>query len=221
MTNNEIAIINGYIEDLNVNNSKLASDAYEANLEALMELNQIYFEKIREYKELALTDADEAAKLKADLDAWYFENDEQLSEENKNYTADLTAAGIAMLLESYLEDENNYTSMTDNEKKLVDALIDNNIRDYSTLEDIIKGNYENIGAIAENIYGDMDLIAKDVFKDIADLANNVMADTRKDWTSGAQQITDTWNKDNGSNVRNQITEAYDKMKILIKSIEMQ
>ena len=48
-----------------------------------------------------------------------------------------------------------------------------------------------------------------------------MADTRKDWTSGAQQITDTWNKDNGSNVRNQITEAYDKMKILIKSIEMQ
>ena len=48
-----------------------------------------------------------------------------------------------------------------------------------------------------------------------------MADTRKDWTSGAQQITDTWNKDNGSSVRNQITEAYDKMKILIKSIEMQ
>ena len=69
MTNNEIAIINGYIEDLNVNNSKLASDAYEANLEALMELNQIYFEKIREYKELALTDADEAAKLQADIDA--------------------------------------------------------------------------------------------------------------------------------------------------------
>ena len=45
MTNNEIAIINGYIEDLNVNNSKLASDAYEANSEALMELNQTYFEK--------------------------------------------------------------------------------------------------------------------------------------------------------------------------------
>ena len=109
---------------------------------------------------MALTDADEAAKLQADLDAWYFENDEQLSEENKNYTADLTAAGIAMLLESYLEDENNYASMTDNEKKLVDALIDNNIRDYSTLEDIIKGNYENIGAIAENIYGDMDLTQK-------------------------------------------------------------
>ncbi len=116
-----------------------------------------------------------------------------------------------MLLESYLEDENNYASMTDNEKKLVDALIDNNIRDYSTLEDIIKGNYENIGAIAENIYGDMDLIAKDVFKDIEDLANNVMADTRKDWTSGAQQIADTWNKDNGSSIRNQITEAYDKI----------
>ncbi len=129
----------------------------------------------------------------------------------KNYRADLTAADTAMLLESYLEDENNYASMTDNEKKLVDALIDNNIRDYSTLEDIIKGNYENIGAIAENIYGDMDLIAKDVFKDIADLANNVMADTRKDWTSGAQQIADTWNKDNGSSIRNQITEAYDKI----------
>ena len=38
-----------------------------------------------------------------------------------------------------------------------------------------------------------------------------MADTRKDWTSGAQQIADTWNKDNGSSVRNQITEAYDKI----------
>ena len=125
-----------------------------------MDLNQTDFEKTREYKELALTDADEAAKLQADLDAWYFENYERLSEENKNYRADLTAAGTAMLLESYLEDENNYASMTDNEKKLVDALIDNNIRDYSTLEDIIKGNYENIGAIAENIYGDMDLTQK-------------------------------------------------------------
>ena len=142
-----------------------------------MELNQTYFEKT---KELALIDADVATKLQADLDTWYFENYERLSEENKNYRADLTAAGTAMLLESYLEDENNYASMTDNEKKLVNALIDNNIRDYSTLEDIIKGNYENIGAIAENIYGDMDLTAKDVLKDIADLVNNVMADTRKD-----------------------------------------
>ena len=48
-----------------------------------MELNQTYFEKTREYKELALTDTDEAAKLQADLDAWYFENYERLSEENK------------------------------------------------------------------------------------------------------------------------------------------
>ena len=176
-----------------------------------MELNQTYFEKTRDYKELALTDADEAAKLQADLDAWYFENYERLSEENKNYRANWTAAGTAILLESYLEDENNYASITDNDKKLVDALIDNNIRDYSTLEDIIKGNYENIGAIAENIYGDMDLTEKDVFKDIVDLANNVMANTRKDWTSGAQQIANIWNKDNGSSVRNQITEAYDKI----------
>ena len=45
MTNNEIARINGYIEDLNVNIAKLASDAYEANLEVLMDLNQNILKK--------------------------------------------------------------------------------------------------------------------------------------------------------------------------------
>ena len=44
--------------------------------------------------------ADVATKLQADLDTWYFENYERLSEENKNYRADLTTAGTAMLLES-------------------------------------------------------------------------------------------------------------------------
>ena len=81
--------------------------------------------------------------------------------------------------------------MTENERELVDALINANIDDYMELEDRLTDNYQNIG----------------------DKAREVMANTRADWTSGAQTIADLWNKNNGWSVKTQVISAYDSIQL--------
>lgn len=179
---------------------QLASDAYEANLEALTELQQKYIESAKQiYEDETLTEEERQQRL-YELREWYLEQYKLLSEENQLYRNDLAASGSALLLEIYKQDEEAYEAMTEKERELVDALINANISDYQELDDAIKGNYQDISDSA-----------KEAYQDIQAKSREVMSDTRQDWTSSAQQLADLWNKDNGSSVKTQVTKAYDQI----------
>lgn len=170
---------------------QLASDAYEANLNSLQELQQKYIDSAKEIYENENITEEERQQQLLELRGWYLEQYRLLSEENQLYRNDLATSGAALLLEIYEQDQEAYQAMTENERELVDALINANIDDYMELEDRLTDNYQNIG----------------------DKARKVMTDTRADWTSGAQTIADLWNKNNGWSVKTQVISAYDSIQL--------
>lgn len=179
---------------------QLASDAYEANLEALMELQEKYIESAREIAENDTLTEEERQEQLAELREWYLEEYKNLSEENQLYRDDLAASGAALLLEIYEQDQDAYESMTDAEKELVDTLVKANIEDYQELDRAVKGDYK-----------DMSDAARITYKEIETKSKQVMEDTRRDWTSGAQTLATKWNSDNGQSVKNQVINAYEKI----------
>ena len=170
---------------------QLASDAYEANLNSLQELQQKYIDNAKEIYENENITEEERQQQLLELREWYLEQYRLLSEENQLYRNDLATSGAALLLEIYEQDQEAYQAMTENERELVDALVNANIDDYMDLEDKLTDNYQNIG----------------------DKAREVMSDTRADWTSGAQTIADLWNKNNGWSVKTQVISAYDSIQL--------
>lgn len=168
---------------------QLASDAYEENLEKLQELQEKYLEKAREIAENEnLTEEQKQIKL-TELREIYLKKYEQLAGENALYRDTLAESSAGLLLTLYEQDQENYEHMTEAERDLVDKLIDANVDDYMELEDAVRNNYNEIGTTAKE----------------------VMTETRRDWTSGAQQLADLWNKDNGASVKAQVTNAYNKI----------
>ena len=168
---------------------QLASDAYEANLEALQDLQEKYLEAAKEiYLDETLSEEEKQQKL-YELREWYFEQYGLLAEENTLYRNDLATSSAALLLEIYKEDQDAYKSMTDKERALVDALINANIEDYADLENKIKDNYEDIGKASDDL----------------------MDSTRRDWSSTAQRLADEWNADNGKSVKGNVLEAHQKI----------
>ena len=170
---------------------QLASDAYESNLNALQELQQKYIDSAKEIYENENISEEERQQQLLELREWYLEQYKLLTEENQLYRNDLATSGAALLLEIYEQDQEAYQAMTENERELVDTLINANIDDYMQFEDRLKDNYQNIG----------------------DKAREVMSDTRADWTSGAQTIADLWNKDGGWSVKTQVVSAYDSIQL--------
>ena len=170
---------------------QLASDAYEANLNSLQELQQKYIDSAKEIYENENITEEERQQQLLELREWYLEQYRLLSEENQLYRNDLATSGAALLLEIYEQDQEAYQAMTENERELVDTLVNANIDDYMELEDKLTDNYQNIG----------------------DKAREVMTDTRADWTSGAQTIADLWNKNNGWSVKTQVISAYDSIQL--------
>lgn len=170
---------------------QLASDAYEANLEALQELQEKYLESAKKiYEDDTLTEEERQQKL-LELRDWYLQEYQKLAEENQLYRNDLATAGAGLLLKLYEQDQTAYESMTETERELVDTLTKENISDYGELEEAVKDNYQGI----------------------KDKAEEVMRDTRQDWTSGAQTIADRWNKDNGFSVKTEVVKAYDRIEV--------
>ena len=168
---------------------QLASDAYEENLKALQELQQKYLDSAREiYEDETLSEEEKQQKL-LELRNWYFDEYARLADENILYRNDLELGAAALLLEIYEQDKDAYEAMTEDERALVDALVSANIDDFMDLEEKLKDNY----------------------KDIGDKARETMVTTRQDWTSGAQDLADLWNKDNGSSVKAQVVSAYDRI----------
>ena len=178
---------------------QLASDAYEANLEALQELQEKYLESAQEIYENENLSEQEKEEQLLELREWYFEQYALLAEENTLYRNDLATSAAALLLEIYEQDKEAYTALTEEERALLDALVQANIDDYMDLEEKMKENYFNIG----------------------DASRTMMAETRLDWTSTAQLLADLWNKDAGGSVRYEVLDAYNRIQRATNDYKLQ
>ena len=168
---------------------QLSSDAYEENLEAMMNLKEEYLERAKEIaKDTTLTEEEKKEKLD-ELNAEYYEEYNRLADENSTIRQDLASETAGFLVTMYNQDENAVKSMTKDEINLVKTLSKENIKDYNDIDKAVQKDYKNIGTITEK----------------------VMKDSRKDWTSTAQTIVDKWNK-NGDSVRAQVEDTYNKIK---------
>ena len=166
---------------------QLASDAYEANLESLINLQQDFLDKAHEIAESeVLTEEQKQEQLQA-LRVWYDEEYRLLAGENALYRDELTLASSELILQCYEQDEENYKYMTETEKALLQELLNANIAGFLDLEDKLKTNYNNI----------------------KDSAEENMAEVRDDWKSKAQDIAALWNADSGFSVKVEVQNAYD------------
>ena len=168
---------------------QLASDAYEENLNASIELEEEYSERLQEIAELRLTNEDEYNKKLAEIEAWYLEQRKLLAEENTLYRQDLQVSAAAIVMKVYETDHESIVGMTEEQKALLDELINGQvIPDYMELERLIKeeGNPE-----------------------IQKSSETMMDAIRKDWSSSAQKLADMWNADDGKSVKAQLQKAYE------------
>ena len=166
---------------------QLASEAYEKNLESLIELEQTYQEKTYEINEKYIEDEKLKEQKLLELEAWYQEEKDLLAEENTLYRNDLEEGASALLLEIYRQDEEAYEAMNEKERTLLDSLVNAHISGFMDLQDKLSTNYNNIGI----------------------KAGEVMAFIRADWLSGAQEIADIWNSDDGASVKMQILATHE------------
>lgn len=164
---------------------QLSQDAYTSNLEGLKDLQANYLESYREIMENEILSTEEKEEKILELQSYYLEQYGLLSEENTLYRNDLAIASSALLLDLYNQDQENFEAMTEAEKELVQGLVDQNLTNFMDLEFAVKNNYDEIGYKAQE----------------------VMTQTLDQWTSGAQQIADAWNADDGISVKDQILNA--------------
>lgn len=163
----------------------LSKDAYEENLESLTDLQDKYLEAYREIIADETLAAEEKEQKIHELQSYYLEQYNLLAKENALYKDNLAISSSALLLNLYNQDKENFAAMTQEERELVQNLVDANANDFMTLESLILNNYDNIG----------------------NQATNVMSKVLDAWSTGAQQIADIWNADDGVSVKAQITEA--------------
>ena len=164
---------------------QLSQDAYTSNLESLKDLQINYLESYREIMENEILSTKEKEEKILELQSYYLEQYGLLSEENTLYRNDLAIASSALLLDLYNQDQENFEAMTEAEKELVQGLVDQNLTNFMDLESAVRNNYDEIGYKAQE----------------------VMTQTLDQWTSGAQQIADSWNADDGISVKDQILNA--------------
>lgn len=164
---------------------QLSQDAYTSNLESLKDLQEKYLESYRSIMENELLSTQEKEEKILELQSYYLEQYGLLAEENTLYRNDLAIASSALLLNLYNQDQENFEAMTEAEKELVQGLVDQNLTNFMDLEFAVKNNYDEIGYKAQE----------------------VMSQTLEQWTSGAQQIADSWNADDGISVKDQILNA--------------
>ena len=172
---------------------ELSSDAYEKNLEQLMDLNEKYLRSMEEIaNDEILTEEEKTRKLTL-LKQNYEKDYNILAKENTQYRDHLVTDSAALVLEVYKQDQSAYETMTTEEQKMIDALINPQTgsipNDYRSLEISVSNNLNNI----------------------KDLSIENMKVTRDDWTSKAQDMADAWNKDNGQSIKSATQSAFNSL----------
>lgn len=123
-------------------------ESYNNSVEKMIQLMQEYQDKANElYTEMYTVDADRRAEIEIELDklkdVYYGENGliATAAGEAENQKRDLAEATVISLKGSYDRDTENYTTMTDQQKALLEEVKQAGISDYDLLKQSIIGDF--------------------------------------------------------------------------------
>lgn len=123
-------------------------DSYNNSVEKMIQLMQEYQDKANElYTEMYTADADRRIEIETELDklkdVYYGENGliATAAGEAENQKRDLAEATVISLKGSYDRDTENYTTMTDQQKALLEEVKQAGISDYDLLKQSIIGDF--------------------------------------------------------------------------------
>ena len=168
-----------------------------------MELFMEYYEEYQDKLRAILTDPElmnDAEKRNAaieELNSKYLGRMDAAMENSQIYRRDTEKATVGVLYETYKEDNGNYEYFTEEEKRLIDELKEQNIQDYSEISEAIDGNYNGLRDIADEVY-----------KDVDDTSHTVVGDMIKDW-----------DKENNDSVKGAMKDAFKFIKQYTKDYE--
>lgn len=177
--------------DLYLEGMELAEQKVIETGDKIYETLSQYFEKYLDIMSDTTLSEEERQEELYELNEKYFGEDGLLQELNKNFEdakIDYRNYSMGALLASYEADKKAYESMTDEEKKMTQEMINANIGSFAELESKINTNYENLGNMAETVMG---------------------VTVPGIWESAASRMADAWNADNGESIKAQCLEAHE------------
>lgn len=172
-------------------------DSYNNSVEKMIQLMQEYQDKANElYTEMYTADADRRIEIETELDklkdVYYGENGliATAAGEAENQKRDLAEATVISLKGSYDRDTENYTTMTDQQKALLEEVKQAGISDYDLLKQSIVGDF---------------------YPSILEKAKTVNAEEVLGWKTLAHEVVDNFVK-NPDGVQKSLQDMYNAIK---------
>lgn len=172
-------------------------DSYNNSVEKMIQLMQEYQDKANElYTEMYTADADRRIEIEAELDklkdVYYGENGliATAAGEAENQKRDLAEATVISLKGSYDRDTENYTTMTDQQKALLEEVKQAGISDYDLLKQSIVGDF---------------------YPSVLEKAKTVNAEEVLGWKTLAHEVVDNFVK-NPDGVQKSLQDMYNAIK---------
>lgn len=172
-------------------------DSYNNSVEEMLRLMQEYQDKANElYTEMYTADADRRIEIEAELnklkDVYYGENGliATAAGEAESRKQDLAEATVISLKGSYDRDTENYTTMTDQQKTLLEEVKKAGISDYDLLKQSITGDF---------------------YPSILEKAKTVNAEEVLGWKTLAHEVVDNFVK-NPDGVQKSLQDMYNAIK---------
>ncbi|MCI7206738.1 MAG: hypothetical protein MSA15_12225 [Clostridium sp.] len=172
-------------------------DSYNNSVEKMIQLMQEYQDKANElYTEMYTADADRRIEIETELDklkdVYYGENGliATAAGEAENQKRDLAEATVISLKGSYDRDTENYTTMTDQQKALLEEVKQAGISDYDLLKQSIVGDF---------------------YPSVLEKAKTVNAEEVLGWKTLAHEVVDNFVK-NPDGVQKSLQDMYNAIK---------
>lgn len=174
------------------------NNLYEIDMEEQMNKIDEYIEKLSEFQEekeelyrqlYATTDEIERQRILDDiarLEEEYYPQLEELAVGFEEVNQNLAASSAGVMLTALTQNKDNFASLTEEQRLLMEGLIASGVEDYADLESKVKLNYDGIGLKAEE----------------------ALSSISTSWGTGAQALIDAWNADDGESVKAQMEEAH-------------
>ena len=172
-------------------------ESFNTSMEEMLRLMQEYQDKANElYSEMYTADADRRIEIEAELnklkDVYYGENGliATAAGEAESRKQDLAEATVISLKGAYDRDTENYTTMTDQQKALLEEVKKAGISDYDLLKQSITGDF---------------------YPSISEKAKTVNAEEVLGWKTLANEVVDNFVK-NPDGVQKSLQDMYDTIK---------
>lgn len=212
---NDIEAKQQELSDANYNYYKMAKEHYISSLDDINSLQQSYRDQLLEImSDTTLTEQEQMDKRNA-LEKWYYDEYGRLAEENSLYQQDMSVTATKELQIQYDTDKIAFEKLNNDKIDIINNLKEKGTKDFYDLFDSFNGYAYQSGEtlVSALVRGDEAAFPEvdSSMKELVQNANKYLL-TNDDslqnaFISSAQTIVDTWNKDDGTGVKQQVSSS--------------